>query len=474
MAKRERSRLVMADDIAVTDLQSLIEHFDWEKSLQYYKTGELVKWLRRLYYDEEADALEKLDSRSADFPKDFCALFGIEYKSDKPYIPPINPRTRSNAGQRRKAPTPPPRPVAMPKIGSPAMPPSTVAPATESGTNDEMGFDFSTEAFSDEVLGEEAVYTSPQGETPEELYEKGEDAESRNDYVAALEYYRKAADFGNAKAMNNVGMLYYNGTGVIQDYQEAMNWFKKAADLGRPAATYNIGALHEYGQGVSQNYQEALNWYQKAAELGSENAMYRIGELYYYGCGVTQNYQEAMNWYKKAADLGYASAMYSIGSLYQEGYGITQNYQEAMNWYIKAANLGNVEAMKNIGSLYDNMENYQEALHWYKKAAELGSSGAMNNIGFLYRRGQGVTQNYQEAKKWYEKAAALGNKAAMCNIGYLYKNGQGVTQNYQEALNWYTKAYEAGDKDALKQIEALKKKIDSSSSITKMFRNFFN
>lgn len=79
MAKKARPRLVMADNIPVTDIQSLKDHFDWEKALHYYKTGELIKWLRRLYLDEEADALEKLDSRSADFPKAFCAIFGVEY-----------------------------------------------------------------------------------------------------------------------------------------------------------------------------------------------------------------------------------------------------------------------------------------------------------------------------------------------------------------------------------------------------------
>ena len=162
MAKKERPRLIMADNIAVTDLQSLKEHFDWEKALQYYKTGELVKWLRRLYLDEEADALEQLDSRSADFPKEFCAIFGVEYTGgDKPYIPPSNSRTRTTMGQRRKAPVPPPRPVAMPKPEAPAASPSpSVAPVSENVADAGMDFDFG-EAFDSDFTEEAFVEEEP-------------------------------------------------------------------------------------------------------------------------------------------------------------------------------------------------------------------------------------------------------------------------------------------------------------------------
>lgn len=161
MAKKERLRLVMANDTVVTDLQSLKEHFDWEKALQYYKTGELLEWLRRLYLDEEADALEKLDSRSADFPKEFCALFGVEYKSDKPYIPPSTTRTRATAGQRRKAPTPPPRPAAMPRTEPSIVPPSSPVTSVPDNIVD-AGADFDLgEAFDSGIMEETLVEETP-------------------------------------------------------------------------------------------------------------------------------------------------------------------------------------------------------------------------------------------------------------------------------------------------------------------------
>lgn len=176
MAKKERPRLVMADDVAVTDLQSLKEHFDWEKAFQYYKTGDLLEWLRRLYLDEEADALEQLDSRSADFPKEFCAIFGVEYTGgDKPYIPPSNSRTRTTMGQRRKAPVPPPRPVAIPKPEAPAASPSPyVAPVPENVADAGADFDFGEafdSDFAEEAFGAEAPPATSTAETLPEVTE---------------------------------------------------------------------------------------------------------------------------------------------------------------------------------------------------------------------------------------------------------------------------------------------------------------
>jgi TPR repeat protein len=37
-------------------------------------------------------------------------------------------------------------------------------------------------------------------------------------YASAREWYQKAADAGNTDGMNNLGLLYENGRGVVQDY----------------------------------------------------------------------------------------------------------------------------------------------------------------------------------------------------------------------------------------------------------------
>src|SRR5262249_14744528 len=67
-------------------------------------------------------------------------------------------------------------------------------------------------------------------------------------------------------AMNNIGVLHYNGQGVPQDYAKAREWFEKAADEGDTTAMNNIGVLYEHGQGVPQDYAKAREWSENAAD----------------------------------------------------------------------------------------------------------------------------------------------------------------------------------------------------------------
>src|ERR1700728_341374 len=62
--------------------------------------------------------------------------------------------------------------------------------------------------------------------------EDGAAADSRGNYIAAVRFYRVAAEHGDAKAQNSLGGMYYNGRGVTQDYEEAAKWYRLAAAQG--------------------------------------------------------------------------------------------------------------------------------------------------------------------------------------------------------------------------------------------------
>ena len=65
------------------------------------------------------------------------------------------------------------------------------------------------------VLTALALCVPVQAQTPEE--------------IDALWWYRLAADQGNARAQNNLGVSYETGAGVPQDYVQAHMWFNLAA-----------------------------------------------------------------------------------------------------------------------------------------------------------------------------------------------------------------------------------------------------
>jgi hypothetical protein len=116
--------------------------------------------------------------------------------------------------------------------------------------------------------------------------------------------YRKAADAGDADAMNSIGLMYDNGQGVLRDDRQAMAWYRKAAAGGNSNAALQLGFDYGMGHGVPIDYQQAMAWYRKAADEGNGAAMRDIGILYWEGRGVPMDHNLAVYWYRKAAAAG--------------------------------------------------------------------------------------------------------------------------------------------------------------------------
>lgn len=119
----------------------------------------------------------------------------------------------------------------------------------------------------------------PQGQgNAEAQIARGREREIYRDYVEAAQWYRQAAEQGNAEAQHNLGAIYYRGNreegsssnpnGVAQDYAEAVKWFQKSADQGYADAQYYLGLMYVAGYGVAKDRSEAEKWFGKAAEQG--------------------------------------------------------------------------------------------------------------------------------------------------------------------------------------------------------------
>ena len=95
----------------------------------------------------------------------------------------------------------------------------------------------------------------------------------------AVNWYRKAAEQGNADAQNSLGGCYYYGDGVEKNEEEAVNWYRKAAEQGYAVAQTNLANIYYYGKDVKENKEEAVNWFRKAAEQGEERAIKKLKEI---------------------------------------------------------------------------------------------------------------------------------------------------------------------------------------------------
>ena len=104
------------------------------------------------------------------------------------------------------------------------------------------------------------------------LYEAG-DAGVPKDVASARLWTQRAADNGERKAMHNLGLYYFEGTGGAKNLALAAQWFRKAADLGLVDSQYNLARLYEGGFGVSQSPSEAYRWYLIAGRSGDAESL---------------------------------------------------------------------------------------------------------------------------------------------------------------------------------------------------------
>lgn len=242
-------------------------------------------------------------------------------------------------------------------------------------------------------------------------YQYGDGVEP--DAQIAFEWYRKAAESGNAFAQYMMGEYYHEGTdGVVEpDAQTAFEWYKKAAENGNAFAQSMMGEYYHEGTDgmVEPDAQTAFEWYRKAAENGNAFAQYWLARCYEDGDGVSVDYKKSVYWYKKTIQNpgtlkeGMALSMYSLALCYEKGKGVERDEQKALEYLSKAAESDCDNAQFDLGMAYYNgkfglPKDYQQAVKWFHKAAEQGNADAQNNLGVFYYYGEGVKKKSQGGK----------------------------------------------------------------------------
>ncbi len=91
---------------------------------------------------------------------------------------------------------------------------------------------------------------------------------------------RNQAEQGDAKAQHELGVLLAVGKGGQQNYIEAVQWFRRAAERGHGGAQFWLGNLYMRGAGVPRDTAQMIQWWRKAALQGNINAQYSLGTAF--------------------------------------------------------------------------------------------------------------------------------------------------------------------------------------------------
>lgn len=272
----------------------------------------------------------------------------------------------------------------------------------------------------------------------------------------AVDWYTKAAKQGFAPAQISLGNMYSNGKGVDFDLTTALEWYGKAEKLKYTVAQFN----EEYPTPEQQEdddctYQD-FGWALKAAQRGKMNAQYQVGYMYEFGNGVETDLRKALEWYSKAAELGHTEANDRI-SVLNRIFKLTE-----------VAEFGIADAQFDLGFIYEKNSEIKAdiavtAVEWYIKAANQGHAQAQFRLGRMYENGIGVKQDLTKAIDLYRSSAKHDNGEAAFALGRAYETGIGLEQDFLQAIEWYTKAVNFGNENAkpkLTELTPLKVKFE--------------
>ena len=336
---------------------------------------------------------------------------------------------------------------------------------------------------------EDTYYYRRDSESGEEVPDTERTEKSRK---SAAEWYRKAADQGDARAQARLALKHHEGTYARLDDAVAASLISKALDQGHNH-THNGWTISDLSWMLgSERGAKALaaEWLRNAADQGNANAQGLMGDLYRDGEGVRKDAALAAEWYRKAADQGDADAQGTLGFMYYRGEGVPEDRALAAEWLGRAAEQGRIWAKewsreidrggkhipKELGEewyrkaadqgktcvqpwldevMYSGGENVRKTYPsaWLRRAADIGSAVAQALMGDLYSGydritvdadGESVSEDYALAAEWYRKSAEQGNAWAQQQLGFLYHLGEGVPEDDAHAAEWLGRAAAQG------------------------------
>ena len=171
----------------------------------------------------------------------------------------------------------------------------------------------------------------------------------------AKRYFEKAGDNGYAEAYMELAKLaipeggepYYNYSKLdvtlfpLGYHTAEFEYYTKAAELGNIRAMVYVGIAYKQGYPVNRNCDMAFNCFAKATELGDEYlAPYYLAECYEKGSGVEADENAAVMYYTMSAECGNIPSMLALARIYKDGLGSIEKDEQKSAKYLFMSGVG--------------------------------------------------------------------------------------------------------------------------------------
>jgi len=268
------------------------------------------------------------------------------------------------------------------------------------------------------------------------------------DKAKAYQLYKASADMNYAPAMFRLAAFYDRGDVVEKDPQMYIQLLTKAAQLGEDRAQNSLGVCYHDGVGVKQDYAVARHWYEKALENGNTKALENISFL----CADQKDTLGMKKYVAMGVERGLARSQFLMAEMYRQGIGVEKDLAQAEEWYKKAAENGYLSAYSSLSVIQFDRKDYKATWKFVSEGMNKGDTNAFYNAGFLCEHGLGVEADCLLATQYYQHAIQYenGNQArAYFQLGrILYEGCDKVERDEQKGLEYIRKAAQMGNPEA--------------------------
>jgi TPR repeat protein len=190
----------------------------------------------------------------------------------------------------------------------------------------------------------------------------------------AMEALRSQAASGDVKSQLDLAFRHRDGKGVAKDDAEAMKWAHRAADAGNAEAMDFVGFAYLRGAVVKRNTAMAFAYFTAAAEK-SAHAAFNLGQCYFGAQGTEQDIPKALDWWKRAAERGHGRAASCAAMALLSGEGVAPDAAQARRLAERAAELNDPSGLVVLGEMQFQAGELDAAKANWMRASKLQPTG---------------------------------------------------------------------------------------------------
>lgn len=251
-----------------------------------------------------------------------------------------------------------------------------------------------------------------------------------------------AGDLWQAQDAHQRGLIAYEE----KDYQTARPLLQRAAELGNAEAINDLACLL---QDADQDDIGAFACFQRASAAGSALAARNVASNYRYGRGTEVDLQQARAFYQLATERGHRPAHLELARLLID----LDDLDPALEHYLAAWRHGDKDKSASfLGWLYEQRDDFAQAQRYYLHAIRQNDGYAHWRLGRIHLYGQGHAVNFDKAGEHLRIACEQEQEGAYLDMAELLL---GDEASQAQGLEWLHKALELGVDGARERAEEL-------------------